>query len=92
MLTVTKEENLTNLKNSTQNLRNAVTDAAEDAKDDLRIVAGKAGRRMRDMIHSASDEVSHAKDTVTTQIRSNPVQSSMIALGIGFVVGALFRR
>ena len=92
MINAGKEENIANLKNSTQNLRSAVGNVAEDAKEDLRVVANNAGKRVRDFIHTASDEVTHAKDTVTSQIRTNPVQSSMVALGIGFLLGALFRR
>jgi ElaB/YqjD/DUF883 family membrane-anchored ribosome-binding protein len=92
MISVTKDDNISSLKSSAQNFRTAANDIAEDTKTDLRNAAGKAGRRVRDLISTASDEVSHAKDTVTTQIRTNPVQSSMIALGVGFVIGALFRR
>ena len=92
MINAGKEENIANLKNSAQNLRSAVGNVAEDAKEDLRVVANNAGKRVRDFIHTASDEVTHAKDTVTSQIRTNPVQSSMVALGIGFLLGALFRR
>lgn len=92
MFTATKEENITNLKNSAQNLRSTVSDVAEDAKHDLRTVAGEAGRKVRSLAHSASDELEHAKDTVSKQIRTNPLQAAAIALGAGFVLGALFRR
>jgi len=92
MATIIKDDNISNLKNVGQNLRALAGETAEEARVELRDAAEKAGRKVRTFLHSASDEISHASDTVTTQIRSNPVQSSLIALGVGFVLGALFRR
>lgn len=91
MLTVTKDENLSSPKNASATLRN-VGETLENSKDSLREAAGKAGRKVRSFIHTAGDDLTHATDTVTTQIRSKPVQSSMIALGLGVVLGALLRR
>ncbi len=88
MYTATNDDSVHPLKNSSQNYQ----DAAEQAKSDLKSAAKGAGRKVRDMIDTASDEITHAKETVTTQIRTNPVQSSMVALGVGFVLGVLFRR
>lgn len=88
MFTTTKDDTVHNLKSSAQNLQ----DAAKETADDLRNAANGAGRKVREFIHSAGDELSHTKDKVTTQIRTNPVQSSLVALGVGFVLGALFRR
>jgi len=64
----------------------------DEAKHDLREVANQAGQKVRSIYNTAHDEISHAKDTMTREIRTNPVQSSLIALGVGFVLGALFRR
>ena len=80
------------LKNSTNDLRNELNDTASGVKDDFRDAANNAGRKVRSFFNSASDELSSAKETVTTQIRTNPVQSSFAALGIGFVLGLLYRR
>jgi len=84
----TKDDTVSNLKNTTPNFR----ESAHEAQDNMREAANKAGHKVRAFIHSAGDEISHASETVTTQIRTNPVQSSMIVLGVGFVLGALFRR
>lgn len=59
---------------------------------DLREAANKAGRKVRSFITSANDELVHAKEAVSTQIHSNPVQSSLIALGVGFILGSVLRR
>ena len=60
------------------------------SKDDLRTAANDAGRKVRGFINTASEEIIHAKDTVNTQIHTKPVQSSLIALGIGYVLGRYF--
>ncbi len=67
-------------------------DSARETKDDLHNVANQAGRKIRSIFNTASDEMSHASDKVTAEIRTNPVRSSMIALGIGVLLGALLRR
>ena len=92
MYTAAKDDTVSNLKNSAQNVRSAANETFEDAKHDLRETANKAGRKVRELVHNANDEIVHAKDVVTTQIRNKPVQSSMIALGVGVVLGALLRR
>lgn len=92
MYTPAKDDTVATLKNAQQNFRNAAGEAAEDVKEDLREAAGRAGRKVRSFIHTAGDEITHAKDTVTTEVRANPVRSSMIALGLGVVLGALLRR
>jgi len=79
--TTAKDDTVSNLKNS-----------AQDIKGDLYNAANQAGRKVRSMFNSASDEISHASDTVTAEIRTNPVRSSMIALGVGVLLGALLRR
>ncbi len=84
-----KDDNVSSLK-STQTYRNA--ENAEEAHHDLREAANRAGRKVWNLVHHAGDEITHARDTVTTQIRTKPMQSSLAALGLGFVLGALLRR
>ena len=85
MFSTATKEDVNNLKNSSQ-------DSAQDIKGDLHNAANEAGRKVRNLYNSTSDEISHVSDTVTAEIRANPVRSSMIALGIGVVLGALLRR
>jgi len=96
MYTAPKDESIATLKNTSQKIRSttneAMGDVADEAKQGLRAVAGNASRKVLAFIHSAEDEIVHARDTVTTQIRSKPVQSSAIALGVGLLLGALMRR
>jgi ElaB/YqjD/DUF883 family membrane-anchored ribosome-binding protein len=69
-------------------LRSAVNDATVD----LQSAANQAGRKARDIYNTASNEITHASDKFTNEIRSNPIRSSAIALGIGVVLGAIIRR
>jgi ElaB/YqjD/DUF883 family membrane-anchored ribosome-binding protein len=71
---------------------NDLKNTASDMQDGLNKAANQAGRKVRDMYDAASDELSTVSDKVTSEIRSNPVRSSMIALGVGALIGALLRR
>lgn len=70
----------------------SLKNSANEIKDELQDAANQAGRKVRRAFNSASDEISSASDKVTTEIRTNPVRSSVIALGVGMVLGALLRR
>jgi len=88
MFTAAKDDTISNLKNGTPAFR----ESTDDTKESLRNTANKAGHKVRELLYSTGDEISHAKETVTTQIRTNPLQSSLIALGVGYIFGTLFRR
>lgn len=77
----TKDDTITHLKES-----------ANELGADLHAAANQAGRKVRNMYDNASDEISHVSDKVAGEIRTNPVRSSMIALGIGLLFGTLLRR
>ena len=67
-------------------------ETAHEMNNDLHNAANQAGRKVRSLYNAASDEVSYASDKVTGEIRSNPVRSSVIALGVGVLLGALLRK
>lgn len=75
-----------------QSLKNDARETTAGANDDLRATANQAGRTVRQFIDNASEELSHATKTVTDHVHEKPVQSSLIALGLGFAIGALLRR
>ena len=83
------------LDETAANAKNMANDAGKkvvEIKDDLNKIANNAGRTVRAYFDTASSEVTHAKDVVVEHVRTKPVQSSLIALGAGFILGALFRR
>ena len=65
---------------------------ARNANEDFQSSANQAGRKLRTVFNAASYEIAHAGDTVTAEIRTHPLRSSAIALGVGVVLGALLRR
>lgn len=67
------------------------THSIQDMSSELHAAANQAGRTVRGLYNSASGEVCHATDKVTTEIRSNPIRSSVIALAVGVFFGVLFQ-
>ena len=89
---LTKEFAENDVKNAVTNTANRARNKAGHVVEDLSHYANDAGRKVRHFIDSASDEFGHATDKVSGEIRANPVRSSVVALGIGFLIGALIRR
>lgn len=58
----------------------------------LRDSANKAGTKAREFVDTASEKLSTAADSISSQIQEKPVQSSLIALGVGLVLGFLVSR
>jgi ElaB/YqjD/DUF883 family membrane-anchored ribosome-binding protein len=94
---------LSSVKSNTQNVANdaktaartigrEVEDAADDVGHTVRDVAHRAGQEARRVYQTAKDEFGHATDAVADQIRERPVQSTLLALGVGMLVGAFLSR
>jgi ElaB/YqjD/DUF883 family membrane-anchored ribosome-binding protein len=66
-------------------------DIREDIKDDLEAVARKAGRRARKMIDE-TPYVSEGAESLAAAISEKPIQSMLIALGVGLLFGKIFSR
>lgn len=60
--------------------------------DGLHSAAHQAGESVRGMYNSASDELTHVSARMKAEIRTNPLRSSAIALGLGALIGLLIRR
>ncbi len=76
-------------------LRNAAQDAASEGKDALNNVsdyASEAGQKVRGLLDKTVDQTSRLSQNVEAEIKSNPIRSSAIALGAGFILGALLTR
>jgi len=89
---VTKDFAANDIENAAQNVKRDVRDGVEDATNNFYNYANQAGRKVRGLIDSASNEFSHVSEKVTGEVRSNPVRSSLIALGAGYIIASLFRR
>ncbi|MDP9128054.1 MAG: hypothetical protein M3N08_07340 [Pseudomonadota bacterium] len=80
------------IKETARRFKGDARETASALKGDLEDVARKTGRQARDMANAATKNASDMADSMSAKIRSNPVQSSVIALAVGFVVGMLYRR
>lgn len=68
------------------------SDTLSETKDDLKEIAGRAGRNIRSLVEEGREEISEATERYTAAIRRKPVQASLIALGSGILLGMLLRR
>lgn len=73
-------------------LRAAAYNVADIAREDLVDFANVAGKKVRGLIENYSEEVANTTETVATHVRNKPLQSALIALGAGFIIGLLARR
>lgn len=75
-------------------LKNAGNDAAQSAENAMNTVSNKvshAASKVSDTFNQASDKVSSAADATKRQIRTNPVQSSLISFAVGYLLARLIR-
>jgi ElaB/YqjD/DUF883 family membrane-anchored ribosome-binding protein len=79
-------------------VKKALGNAEEAINDDNNVItdisdsANKIGEQMRAWLDGAAVQAKDNAQKVESQIKSNPVQSSLIALGVGVVLGALLSR
>jgi ElaB/YqjD/DUF883 family membrane-anchored ribosome-binding protein len=80
------------IRTQARRVKGDVHEAVEAIKDDANHFAREAGHHVRDVIDMAQDNASDAATAVTAKIRQEPVTSTFIALGVGILLGFLFRR
>jgi len=80
------------VKEAARHFKGDAKDAAAAVRDDLEDVARRTGHHARELADSAGHSLADVGAAMKVKIRDNPVQSSLIALGIGLMVGALYRR
>jgi ElaB/YqjD/DUF883 family membrane-anchored ribosome-binding protein len=81
-----------NLRKGAGEVQKDLRATANTASDDLEGIARHVGRQVREMAVSAEDSVVEFSGSVSKKIHEKPVQSSVIALAVGIVLGFLFRR
>ncbi len=85
-------QSATDVKKNVNPMKNDAQNTIENAGDAMSEYAHNAGQKVRQFFSTTSTEVGNAAQKVTTEIRNKPVRASLIALGAGFVLGALCRR
>jgi len=76
-------------------IRSAARDTARDGREALHSVsdyANEAGQKVRGLFDKTWDSTNRVTHNVEAEIKSNPVRSSIMALGAGFILGALLTR
>jgi hypothetical protein len=65
--------------------------SAHEIKDELEATAEDLGRQVRKFLNE-SPEIGETASSLAAAIRKEPVKASLVAIGVGFVLGILFRR
>ncbi len=89
---VTKALAENDVKSSLKDTARDLQDRGADLVHNVSDYANEAGARVRGFVDRTVDDVSHASHNVESEIRGNPVRSALIALGVGFALGALLTR
>lgn len=86
--TLAENDAKTTIKDAARDLQDRSADLVSNVSD----YASEAGARVRGFVDRTVDDVNHVSHGVEDEIRGNPVRSTLIALGIGFALGALLTR
>lgn len=76
-------------------LKNAADDLASDGRaaiDSVSDYANEAGQKFRSFVDRTLESTNRVSSGIQDEVRTNPVRSSLIALGAGFILGALLTR
>ena len=90
-------------KDAAANAFNNSQKALDGAKDDLRstscsiqddisAAAAHAGAEVRSLINMASEQIGETSKRISHEVQTNPMRSTLLAIGLGFFVGMIFRR
>ena len=89
---ITKDLAANDIKRTANSVKRDLRNGSAGIVDDISDYANQAGQKARMMIDSASDELEHAGEQISREIRRNPLRSGLIAVGTGIILGMLFRR
>lgn len=95
--TTTKDSIAADIKNGASRIGNDVHQTASNVRDDLNQphlegAAREIGQKVHDYMDCATHEINDVSSRLTSQIRTSPVQSSIVALAVGFLFGLALRR
>ncbi len=88
----TKDSAIQDVTSAANNAQHKTSEAACSMTENISGYAHEAGKKMRDTFASANDHIEVACTKVKSEIETNPVRSSLVALGAGVVLGMLLRR
>jgi ElaB/YqjD/DUF883 family membrane-anchored ribosome-binding protein len=92
----TLNQNMSNAQHRAQDTFGAVKDVVQDAAGEFRRTAQERLSQARDSashyLQEGRDRAMEVERAVESRIRHQPLQSLLIASGIGFLLGVLFVR
>jgi ElaB/YqjD/DUF883 family membrane-anchored ribosome-binding protein len=98
MATTTKDT-VSDFKSGTDYTADRAKGGIDDARSTIKDAANRYGAKADEALNQVQDTYQDVKQQaqqqigdVERQIRANPVQATLIAAGVGFLVGALLTR
>ncbi len=79
-----------NIKKVRKNIRK-LEKCCDTAQDNACEIAEAAGKEVRKVYDDATQQALHLAGNLENEMRKNPLQYGLMALGLGFLAGALFR-
>jgi ElaB/YqjD/DUF883 family membrane-anchored ribosome-binding protein len=73
-------------------IKSDINNSVQHAKESAREIAHEAKVRAKGYVDTAGDKIHVAGDRLAVRVQDKPLQSSMIALGVGFVLALLLRK
>ena len=93
------ENAIDNAKSSARTAEANIRDAAGHVRaiggtvqDNLRDFAYEAGQRVNDYVSAGRERAQHVAEDYADTVRERPIQTSLIALGLGVIVGIFLNR
>ncbi len=72
-------------------LGNIAKTRTDEAKAEVRRARSKAMAKSEEAIDAVQENFGHAEDEIKTMIREKPLQSVLVAAGIGYILSKIFR-
>ena len=79
-------------RSASNDVKRKAQHAAEQGKEGILEIANEAGSKVREIFDHYSEDFGNTKEAIEENIRNKPLQSSIIALGVGVLLGLLIRR
>jgi len=87
-----KHSHSSNTKEGLHKAKREAHNITNKTEEELIHAAESAGQKVRDFVDDAADKIQTTTNNVSHQVHENPIQSILVALGAGFMLGMFFRR